>query len=80
MAAEVGVFAANTAAPVDSLTINLEICNNVLTACHEFGAKKTALLKAQASIHAKHPSPCEAPQPMRESSHMQGRVEPTMES
>ena len=73
-AAKVGGIAANMAAPVDFLLQNLDIQNNVLTACLEFAVKKTMFLGTSCIY------PREAPQPMSEDCFMHGPVEPTNES
>ncbi|MCP3940377.1 MAG: GDP-L-fucose synthase [Desulfobacteraceae bacterium] len=73
-AAKVGGIAANIAAPVDFLLQNLEIQNNVLLACQEFGVVKTMFLGSSCIY------PREAPQPMNEDCFMHGPVEPTNES
>jgi len=73
-AAKVGGIAANMAEPVSFLIDNLEIQNNVLLACHEFGVSKTMFLGSSCVY------PREAPQPMSEACFMQGPVEPTNES
>ncbi len=73
-AAKVGGITANIAAPVDFLVQNLEIQNNVLLACHEFGVVKTVFLGSSCIY------PRKAPQPMSENCFMHGPVEPTNES
>ncbi|MCP3940426.1 MAG: GDP-L-fucose synthase [Desulfobacteraceae bacterium] len=73
-AAKVGGIAANIAAPVDFLLQNLEIQNNILSACQEFGVAKTMFLGSSCIY------PREAPQPMNEDCFMHGPVEPTNES
>lgn len=73
-AAKVGGIAANMAEPVSFLIDNLEIQNNVLLACHEFGVSKTMFLGSSCVY------PREAPQPMSEACFMQGPVEATNES
>lgn len=44
MAAKVGGIAANVADPVGSLSENLSIAANGLSACHRFGVQKSVLL------------------------------------
>lgn len=73
-AARVGGIAANIAAPVEFLVENLEIQNNLLLACQQYGVAKTLFLGSSCVY------PREAPQPMVESCFMTGPVEPTNES
>jgi GDP-L-fucose synthase len=73
-AAKVGGIAANMAEPVDFLTNNLEIQNNVLLACQHFQVIKTIFLGSSCVY------PRAAPQPMSEVCFMHGPVEPTNES
>lgn len=73
-AAKVGGIAANMANPVEFLTINLAIQNNVLLACRDFNVSKTVFLGSSCIY------PREAKQPMREDALMTGKLEPTNES
>jgi GDP-L-fucose synthase len=72
-AAKVGGIQANSDFPVDFLLNNLQIQNNVLAACHRHGVRKLMLL-GSSCIYPKH-----APQPIREESLLDGKLEPTNE-
>lgn len=72
-AAKVGGIAANIAEPVSFLMDNLRIQNNVLESCQLHCVKKVVFLGSSCIY------PREAPQPMTESSLMQGPLEPTSE-
>lgn len=73
-AAKVGGIGANIADPVSFLVDNLGIQNNVLLACEHFQVSKTVFLGSSCIY------PRLASQPMKESSYMQGPLEPTNES
>jgi GDP-L-fucose synthase len=73
-AAKVGGIAANMAAPVEFLLVNLAIQNNVLEAAADGGALKTMFLGSSCVY------PRDAAQPMREEAYMTGPLEPTNES
>lgn len=73
-AAKVGGIAANMAAPVDFLLVNLAIQNNVLEAAADFAVQKTMFLGSSCVY------PRDAAQPMREDAFMTGPLEPTNES
>ena len=72
-AAKVGGIQANTDFPVEFLLNNLQIQNNVLAASHRHGVGKLLLL-GSSCIYPKH-----APQPIREESLLDGKLEPTNE-
>lgn len=73
-AAKVGGIAANMAEPTEFLLDNLEIQNNLMQACLDFGVKKTVFLGSSCIY------PRECSQPMHESYFMTGPLEPTNES
>ena len=73
MAAKVGGIAANVADPVGSLSENLSIAANGLSACHRFGVQKSVLLGSSCI----YPRLC--PQPIQEMSLLTGPLEPTNE-
>jgi GDP-L-fucose synthase len=70
-AAKVGGIMANSTYPVEFLTENLRIQNNVIQAAAEFGTVKLLFL-GSSCIYPKH-----APQPIREDSLLTGPLEPT---
>lgn len=72
-AAKVGGIAANIAAPVDFLLVNLKIQNNLMEASWQFRTSKVMFLGSSCIY------PREAPQPMREAYFMHGPLEPTNE-
>ena len=72
-AAKVGGIQANSEFPVEFLLNNLHIQNNVLAASHRHGVGKL-LLFGSSCIYPKH-----APQPIREESLLDGKLEPTNE-
>ena len=73
-AAKVGGIKANMDAPVEFLTENLQIQNNVIRAAHEAGARKLLFL-GSSCIYPKF-----APQPIPESALLTGPLEPTNEA
>lgn len=73
-AAKVGGIAANMAQPVEFLVENLRIQDSVLEGVLRQRCRRTVLLGSSCIY------PREAPQPMKESSFMQGPLEPTNES
>ncbi|MEO7719328.1 MAG: GDP-L-fucose synthase [Capsulimonas sp.] len=73
-AAKVGGILANSAQPVEFLTQNLQIQNNVLLSAHESGVRKLLFL-GSSCIYPKM-----APQPIREDSLLTGPLEPTNEA
>ncbi|MCW3061629.1 MAG: NAD-dependent epimerase/dehydratase [Capsulimonas sp.] len=73
-AAKVGGILANSAQPVEFLTQNLQIQNNMLLSAHEFGVRKLLFL-GSSCIYPKL-----APQPIREDSLLTGPLEPTNEA
>ncbi len=70
-AARVGGIGANVSDPVGFLVENLEIQNNLLIACQQYGVTKTMFLGSSCVY------PREAPQPMKEDYFLHGPVEPT---
>lgn len=72
-AAKVGGIQANSEFPVEFLLVNLQIQNNVLVASHRHGVGKLLLL-GSSCIYPKH-----APQPIREESLLDGKLESTNE-
>lgn len=73
-AALVGGIRANQARPVEFLTENLVIQNNVMLAAHQAGVTSIMFLGSSCIY------PRECPQPMREDYFMTGPLEPTNES
>lgn len=73
-AALVGGIAANRQHPVEFLTENLVIQNNVMLAAQQAGANNLMFLGSSCIY------PRECPQPMREAFYMTGPLEPTNES
>jgi GDP-L-fucose synthase len=73
-AAKVGGIKANVDHPVEFLTENLSIQNNVIRAAHETGVRKLLFL-ASAAVY-----PRNAPLPTPESALLTGTLEPTIES
>jgi len=73
-AARVGGIKANIDAPVEFLTENLQIQNNVIRAAHEKGTRKLLFL-GSSCIYPKF-----APQPISESALLSGPLEPTNEA
>ncbi len=73
-AAKVGGILANDRYPVEFLTENLQIQNNVLLAAYQSGVRKLMFL-GSSSIYPKF-----APQPLQESSLLTGSLEPTNEA
>jgi GDP-L-fucose synthase len=73
-AAKVGGILANDQYPVEFLTENLQIQNNVLMAAHQSGVEKLMFL-GSSCIYPKF-----APQPLQESSLLTGPLEPTNEA
>ena len=72
-AAKVGGIGANSSMPVDFLSINLQIQNNLLDAAHAANIRKVLFL-GSSCIYPKF-----APQPISESSLLTGELEPTNE-
>jgi GDP-L-fucose synthase len=72
-AGKVGGIRANRDLPVDFLSINLQIQNNVLAASHRHGVRKLLFLGSSCIY------PRLAPQPIREESLLDGKLEPTNE-
>ncbi len=72
-AAKVGGIQANSDFPVDFLLDNLRIETNVLAASHRYGVRKLLFLGSSCIY------PRNAPQPMREDSLLDGKLEPTNE-
>ena len=72
-AAKVGGIGANSTMPVDFLSINLQIQNNLLDAAHASNISKVLFL-GSSCIYPKF-----APQPISESSLLTGELEPTNE-
>ena len=72
-AAKVGGIGANSSMPVDFLSINLQIQNNLLDAAHAANISKVLFL-GSSCIYPKF-----APQPISESSLLTGELEPTNE-
>lgn len=72
-AAKVGGIGANSRYPVEFLTENLAIQNNVINASHRYGVEKLLFL-GSSCIYPKF-----APQPIREESLLTGILEPTNE-
>lgn len=72
-AAKVGGILANNTYPAEFIYSNLEIQNNVIQACYQFGVKKL-LFTGSSCIYPKF-----APQPMTEDELLNGRLEPTNE-
>lgn len=72
-AARVGGIRANVERPVDFVLENLQIQNNVLSASHRFGVRKLLFLGSSCIY------PRLAPQPIREDSFLDGKLEPTNE-
>ena len=73
-AAKVGGIMANNTYPVEFLTHNLRVQDNVITAAHETNAKKLLFL-GSSCIYPKL-----APQPIREEYFQDGKLEPTNEA
>ncbi|BDI28893.1 GDP-L-fucose synthase [Capsulimonas corticalis] len=73
-AAKVGGILANSTQPVEFLTENLRIQNNVILGAHQGGARKLLFL-GSSCIYPKF-----APQPIHESSLLTGALEPTNEA
>ena len=73
-AALVGGIAANRKYPVDFLTVNLTIQNNVMLAAQRSGVKRLMFLGSSCIY------PRDCPQPIREDYYMTGPLEPTNES
>ena len=73
-AAKVGGILANSAQPVEFLTENLRLQNNVIMAAHHGGARKLLFL-GSSCIYPKF-----AAQPIREDSLLTGALEPTNEA
>ncbi|MBV9009984.1 MAG: GDP-L-fucose synthase [Verrucomicrobia bacterium] len=73
-AAKVGGIKANSDAPVEFLLENLRIQNNVISAAHEYGARKLVFL-GSSCIYPKF-----APQPIPERALLTGPLEPTNEA
>jgi GDP-L-fucose synthase len=72
-AAKVGGILANNTYPAEFIYSNLEIQNNVIHACYEFGVKKL-LFTGSSCIYPKF-----ATQPMTEEELLNGKLEPTNE-
>jgi GDP-L-fucose synthase len=72
-AAKVGGILANNTYPAEFIYSNLEIQNNVIQACYQFGVKKL-LFTGSSCIYPKF-----APQPMTEDELLNGKLEPTNE-
>lgn len=72
-AAKVGGIHANNTYPVDFITDNLLIQNNVITSAHEYKVKKLMFL-GSVCIYPKY-----APTPVKEESLLSGELEPTNE-
>lgn len=72
-AAKVGGIVANSSAPVDFLSINLQIQTNLLDAAHVAGVNRVLFL-GSSCIYPKY-----APQPIPESALLTGKLEPTNE-
>ena len=72
-AAKVGGIGANSSAPVDFLSTNLQIQTNLLDAAHEANLQRVLFL-GSSCIYPKL-----APQPISESSILTGELEPTNE-
>lgn len=70
-AAKVGGIFANQSQPVDFLLNNLEIQNNVIRACHEYGVRKLVFLGSNCIY------PRETEQPIRPEQLLSGPLEPT---
>ncbi|MCB1326661.1 MAG: GDP-L-fucose synthase [Spirochaetales bacterium] len=70
-AARVGGIRANSTFPAEFIYSNLQIQNNVIEACHRFGARKLLFL-GSSCIYPKF-----AQQPMDESQLLSGKLEPT---
>jgi GDP-L-fucose synthase len=73
-AARVGGIVANSSAPVEFLTENIEIQNNVLLEAHRTGVAKLLFL-GSSCIYPKH-----CPQPIKEEYLLTGPLEPTNEA
>ncbi|MGO8674195.1 MAG: GDP-L-fucose synthase family protein [Capsulimonadaceae bacterium] len=73
-AAKVGGILANKTYPVEFLTENLRIQDNVITTAYECGVRKLLFL-GSSCIYPKF-----APQPIREDSFLDGKLEPTNEA
>ncbi len=72
-AAKVGGIHANNSYPVDFLRNNMEIQNNVITACADYGTERLVFL-GSSCIYPKF-----APQPILETALLTGSLEPTNE-
>ncbi|MCE9598996.1 MAG: GDP-L-fucose synthase [Spirochaetia bacterium] len=72
-AARVGGIHANNTYPAEFVYSNLQIQNNVVSSCHEFGVKKLLFL-GSSCIYPKF-----ANQPMSENQLLDGKLEPTNE-
>lgn len=72
-AAKVGGIGANSAFPVDFLSINLQIQTNLLDAAHAAGIKRVLFLGSSCIY------PRLTPQPIKESALLTGELEPTNE-
>ena len=72
-AAKVGGIHANTTYPADFIYINLQIQTNIIHAAYQSGVKKLCFL-GSSCIYPKF-----APQPIKEDSFLDGKLEPTNE-
>lgn len=72
-AAKVGGIRANSAYPVEFLSVNLQIQTNIIDAAHEVGIQKLLFL-GSSCVYPKY-----AEQPIQESSLLSGGLEPTNE-
>lgn len=70
-AAKAGGINANNTFPADFIRINLQIQTNMISAAHQYGAKKLLFLGSSCIY------PKEAPQPMKEEYLLTGKLEPT---
>jgi len=72
-AAKVGGIQANNSYPADFIYINLQIQTNIIHAAYQSGVKKLCFL-GSSCIYPKY-----APQPIKENSFLDGKLEPTNE-
>jgi GDP-L-fucose synthase len=73
-AAKVGGIHANNSLPADFIYINLQIASNIIHASYQSGVRKLCFL-GSSCIYPRY-----APQPLKEDSLLDGKLEPTNES